>query len=188
MDTSVSAREPWEVVSEVLWRDDRHELHQFREAPSPGETARTPVGHRSLAVVMLLGAVCACSNGPAPAGETPPETATVEHARDIDAANFTAERNYTMNLPIQVTLSKMETGGLDVAWFVVYVGQGALTNAGYANARAQALEKFDAIHWLTEKIAPGRIALAVPAGGGEFLVRAAGFTTFDTSMSAMGAA
>ena len=74
---------------------------------------------------------------------------TLDTHDDINPANFTAERNYAMDLPTQVTLPKMEAGGLDVAWFIVYVGQGDLTPEGYADANAQAIAKFDAIHRLT---------------------------------------
>ena len=80
---------------------------------------------------------------------------------DISAANFTSDRNYTMDLETQVNLPKMEEGGLDVAFFIVFVGQGELTGEGYARAHAQAIEKFDAVHRLTEEIAPDRIELAL---------------------------
>jgi len=90
---------------------------------------------------------------------------TLDTHVDISPANFTAERNYAMDLPTQVTLPKMEEGGLDVAWFIVYVGQGELTDEGYANATAQAIEKFEAIHRLTREIAPDRIELAVTSDG-----------------------
>ncbi len=46
----------------------------------------------------------------------------------------------------QVTLPKMEEGGLDVGFFVVYVGQAKRTPAGNRNAYEQAVTKFDAIH------------------------------------------
>ncbi len=85
---------------------------------------------------------------------------TLDTHNDINPANFTAERNYTMDLSTQVTLPKMEAGGLDVSWMIVYVGQGELTKAGYADAYAQAIAKFDAIHRLTDEIAPDRIELA----------------------------
>ncbi len=86
---------------------------------------------------------------------------TLDTHDDINPANFTAERNYTMDLPTQVTLPKMEAGGLDVSWMIVYVGQGELTETGYAAANAQAIAKFDAIHRLTKEIAPDRIELAL---------------------------
>jgi membrane dipeptidase len=82
---------------------------------------------------------------------------------DISPNNFTAERNYTQDLDTQVNLPKMMKGGLDASFFIVYVGQGPLTPAGYADAYKQAIAKFDAIHRLTEQIAPDKIGLAVTA-------------------------
>jgi len=83
---------------------------------------------------------------------------------DINPGSFTAERNYTQRLPSQVNLPKMDEGGLDVVFLIVYVGQGTdFTPEGYARAHAAAIEKFDAIHRLTEQIAPERIELALTA-------------------------
>ena len=86
---------------------------------------------------------------------------TLDTHDDINTSNFTAERNYTMDLPTQVTLPKMEAGGLDVAWFVVFTGQGPLTDEGYAAAYDNAMDKFTAIHRLLEEYAPDRIELAL---------------------------
>ena len=86
---------------------------------------------------------------------------TLDTHVDINAANFTAECNYTRDLGNQVNLPKMIKGGLDAAFFIVYVGQGDLTPEGYANAYRQASEKFDAIHRLTKEIAPTQIGLAL---------------------------
>ena len=80
---------------------------------------------------------------------------------DISVTNFTADKNYTEDLGNQVNLPTMEAGGLDVAWFIVYTGQGALTTEGYDKAYENAISKFDAIHRLTKEIAPERIGLAV---------------------------
>ena len=80
---------------------------------------------------------------------------------DISVTNFTADKNYTEDLGNQVNLPTMEAGGLDVAWFIVYTGQGALTSEGYDKAYENAISKFDAIHRLTKEIAPERIGLAV---------------------------
>ena len=79
---------------------------------------------------------------------------------DIDPANFGLSRNYTQDLETQVTLPKMKAGGLDAAFFIVYVAQGPLTPEGYDSAYATAVEKFEAIHRLTKVIAPGTIELA----------------------------
>jgi membrane dipeptidase len=54
----------------------------------------------------------------------------------------------------------MDAGGLDVAWFVVFTGQGELNAAGYAAAYENAMDKFNAIHRLAEEIAPDRIEIA----------------------------
>jgi membrane dipeptidase len=82
---------------------------------------------------------------------------------DIDPQNFTADCNYTMRLTTQVNLPKMKEGGLDVSFFIVYVGQGELTPAGYEAAYRAAVAKFDAVHRLTEQIAPREIELALTA-------------------------
>jgi membrane dipeptidase len=110
-------------------------------------------------------------SGCQPAAET--EEELVERARgihervitldthdDINVANFTEESNYTMDLDTQVNLPKMRAGGLDVAWLIVYTGQGDLDEAGYAAAYENAISKFDAIHWLAEEKAPDQIGIA----------------------------
>src|SRR2546426_12566913 len=80
---------------------------------------------------------------------------------DIDPQNFTADCNYTMRLTTQVNLPKMKEGGLDVSFFIAYVGQCELTSAGYDAAYRAAIAKFDAVHRLTEQIAPKEIELAL---------------------------
>jgi membrane dipeptidase len=80
---------------------------------------------------------------------------------DIEPSNFTPDCNYTMRLTTQVNLPKMVQGGMDVSFMIAYVGQGPLTPEGYDNAYRQVIAKFDAIHRLTEKIAPDQIGLAL---------------------------
>jgi membrane dipeptidase len=86
---------------------------------------------------------------------------TLDTHDDINPANFTTETNYTQRLATQVDIPKMKEGGLDVAWFIVYVGQGDLTPEGFDKAYQQADEKFKAIHRLCEEIAPDQIELAL---------------------------
>jgi microsomal dipeptidase-like Zn-dependent dipeptidase len=86
---------------------------------------------------------------------------TLDTHVDINISNFTDSINYTQKLKNQVNLPNMEEGGLDVAYFIVYTGQGELTEKGYAKAYQNAMSKFDAIHKLTKEIAPERIGLAV---------------------------
>lgn len=89
------------------------------------------------------------------------EVITLDTHNDINTSNFTDTVNYTQDLPNQVNLPKMVRGGLDVSWMIVYTGQGDLTADGYKRAYANAIDKFDAIHRLTEKIAPDKIELAL---------------------------
>lgn len=86
---------------------------------------------------------------------------TIDTHVDINTQNFTAERNYTQDLPVQVTLPSMRAGGLDVVWLIVYTGQGPLDEAGYAAAYANAIDKFEAIHRLTGEYAPDQVEIAV---------------------------
>src|SRR5262245_13977064 len=90
---------------------------------------------------------------------------TLDTHNDINPNNFTAECNYTQDLGNQVNLPKMFKGGLDASFFIVYVGQDtspdAFTPAGYDRAYKAAVAKFDAIHRLTEQIAPDKIGLAL---------------------------
>ena len=128
-----------------------------------------PLLNRTLALFLFLHiAACADSSGDNQAEQDLESRARGIHERvitldthvDINPNNFTEERNYTMDLETQVNLPKMEEGGLDVAWFVVYVGQGELTDDAFASAYDEAIAKFDAIHWLAEEKAPERIELA----------------------------
>src|SRR5215207_5351344 len=89
------------------------------------------------------------------------EVITLDTHNDIDTKNFTDAVNYTQNLATQVNLPKMKQGGLDVSWMIVYTGQGELNEEGYRKAYENAIDKFDAIHRLTEKIAPDQIGLAL---------------------------
>ncbi|MBL8235520.1 MAG: membrane dipeptidase, partial [Bryobacterales bacterium] len=58
-------------------------------------------------------------------------------------------------------LPQMADGDMNVAFFIVYVGQGLPNAEAYAAAYQQAIEKFDAIHRFTSKIAPDLIGLAL---------------------------
>jgi membrane dipeptidase len=95
---------------------------------------------------------------------------TLDTHNDIDPENFTRGCNYTMRLTNQVNLPKMKEGGLDVSFMIVYVGQSnppqvadAFQPSGYERAYKAASAKFDAVHHLTEEIAPNEIELALTA-------------------------
>lgn len=85
---------------------------------------------------------------------------TIDTHDDINVANFTDSINYTQRLNTQVNLPKMREGQLDVAWLIVYTGQGPLTPEGYAAAEENAMAKFEAIKRLTTTYAPDQMVLA----------------------------
>ncbi|UAB83334.1 membrane dipeptidase [Zunongwangia sp. SCSIO 43204] len=85
---------------------------------------------------------------------------TIDTHNDINVNNFTHDHNYTEDLDTQVNLPKMDEGDLDVSWLIVYTGQGDLDTEGYKKAYDNAISKFEAIHRLTEEIAPDEIGLA----------------------------
>ncbi len=140
-------------------------------------------GHRiftALAITAVAWAA-ACSLSPPRTSFT--EEALMKRARDIhervltidthvdfSPANFTAERNYSQRLDTQMNLPKMVEGGLDAVFFSVFVGQtreaqnpDAFKASGYERAYKAAIDKFDAIHRLTEQIAPDQVELALTA-------------------------
>ena len=89
---------------------------------------------------------------------------------DINTSNFTNESNYTQDIETQVNLPKMYAGGLDVAFFIVYTAQGELGPEGYRTAYDNAIDKFEAIHRLTEEIAPDQIELAYDSNGARKII------------------
>src|SRR4051812_30679933 len=92
---------------------------------------------------------------------------TLDTHNDISPTSFAADHNYTQDLGTHVNLPKMVRGGLDAAFFIVYVEQDrsadAFTRVGYDRAYKAAIEKFEAIHRLAEQIAPDKIGLALTA-------------------------
>jgi membrane dipeptidase len=84
---------------------------------------------------------------------------TIDTHDDIPG-NFATGEVDPLDAPRQVNLSKMKDGGLDVAFFAVFVGQTPRTPENYEKAKAAAREKFDAIHRMAEKMYPGMIEIA----------------------------
>ncbi|MFZ0488612.1 MAG: dipeptidase [Salegentibacter sp.] len=85
---------------------------------------------------------------------------TIDTHNDIEIENFTDEKNYTQDIDTQVNIPKMEKGGMDVSWMIVYTEQGPLTEEGYQKAYNNAMLKFIAIHKLVNELAPDKLALA----------------------------
>jgi membrane dipeptidase len=128
--------------------------------------------------LLLIGAALAAVGAAPQPDQTLVTRAAAIHQRvikldthnDIDPSNFTADCNYTMRLTTQVNLPKMKEGGMDVSFMIVYVGQqnppqvaDAFQPSGYDRAYKAAIAKFDAVHRLTDKLAPKDIELALTA-------------------------
>jgi len=99
------------------------------------------------------------------------QVTTLDTHDDINVKFFTDSLNYSQNTNTQVNLPKMEQGALDVAWFIVYTGQGELNAEGYKRAAANAQAKFDAIHRLVDEYAPKKIGLATSSKEVENLIQ-----------------
>jgi membrane dipeptidase len=119
-------------------------------------------------------AALSCAGGSTP--EELAETALMERARAIHARVVTIDSHVDIPLDYatfnvdpgrpgdqQVDLPKMRAGGLDAAFFIVYVGQTERTPANYARAQADATTKFEAIHRMAEEMYPGEIEIAYRA-------------------------
>jgi len=129
-------------------------------------------------VVLCLGLAVACGrfvSDSAP-GDGSPETSLVSRAHDIHERILTIDTHDDIPLDFatsavdpglrgdrQVDLPKMIEGGLDAAFFIVYVGQTERTPENYRQAQVDAMTKFEGIHRMTEQLYPDRIAIAYTA-------------------------
>ena len=141
---------------------------------------------RTFAIAAAL-SLAACTPGAAPAPAAPADPATV-HARiltldthldtpihfDRAGWDFAARHDFYSDLS-QVDLPRMETGGLDGGFFVLYTSQGELTPAGYAAAADHAARRLAAIERTLAtnsraiaRVSSAREAEAVVARGGRF--------------------
>ena len=114
----------------------------------------------SLAVAMLL--VAGCAHVPATDVGAAARAAPLTLDTHVDIPlDYMRDPRFDAggDSVLQVDLDKMRSGGLDAAFFVVYVGQGALTPEGYADAVAQADRKYSAIALMLERY-PERIRAA----------------------------
>jgi membrane dipeptidase len=84
---------------------------------------------------------------------------TIDTHKDIPD-NFATAAADPKTMTSQVNLDKMKAGGYDMAFFAVYVGQGARTDSGNAVAKERALNKFAAIHRMAEQMYPNLIEIA----------------------------
>jgi membrane dipeptidase len=124
-------------------------------------------------------AVAGCAAGPSVATSTPAPTPATESEASLIARahaihskiitidthkdipdNFATAAADPKTMPAQVNLDKMKAGGYDMAFFAVYVGQGARTDSGDAVAKQKAMNKFNAIHRMAEQLYPNLIEIA----------------------------
>lgn len=87
---------------------------------------------------------------------------TLDTHVDIPTGYATSRLDPNTWTRLQVDLPKMRAGGLDAAFFIVYVQQRDLTEEGFATARARAEETYQAITRMV-RANPERIALATTA-------------------------
>ena len=147
---------------------------------------------RSFILVPLALGLASCATatqgGTAPGGATAARQASaslMERARAIQSRVISIDTHVdispSMGLPTnnpcigtqaKVDLPKMRAGGLDVAFFAVYVGQSVRNDSTYAKAKADALAKFEAIHRLAEKTCPDQIEIAYTPDDVERIVKA----------------
>jgi membrane dipeptidase len=119
--------------------------------------------------LLLLSLVSACART-APVSTTLANDAALASARDMHSRiitidthddiplNFATPEVDPLNADRQVNLEKMKAGGLDVGFFIVYVGQSPRTPENYEKAKADARTKFDAIHRMV-RMYPDRVML-----------------------------
>ena len=117
------------------------------------------------ATALLVVALCACSRGDGARDTGVPAAApliTLDTHADIPL-DFATPAVDPLNANLQVNLEKMARGGLDAAFFIVYVPQSARTGANYARAQNDAQQKFAAIHRMADELYPSRIEIAYHA-------------------------
>ena len=88
---------------------------------------------------------------------------TIDTHDDIPFNFATPEYDACKSLDRQVDVPKMREGKLDVAFFIVYVGQTPRTPENYEKAKADAMTKFNAIHRMAEQMCPDQIEIAYSA-------------------------
>lgn len=109
-------------------------------------------------------AIAACGNDQ---GDAPDFAAIHDRVLTLDSHvdispdyTFLPEFDPGKMTDMKVDLPKMKAGGLDGAFFIVYVGQTARTEENYAAAKQDALRKFTAIHRMADTLYPDQISLA----------------------------
>jgi membrane dipeptidase len=130
-----------------------------------------------IVVTVVIGTGCASSNVESQdamlqrARAIHERVITIDTHDDIPFNYATPEVNACGPTRMQVDVPKMREGGLDAAFFIVYVGQGPRTPEGNAKAKEDALTKFNAIHRMAEQLCPQLIELAYTPNDVERIAR-----------------
>ncbi|MGH7502030.1 MAG: dipeptidase [Longimicrobiales bacterium] len=125
----------------------------------------------SLVLAFVVAGPAAAQNNVERARAIHQRVLTIDTHDDIPFNFGSDEVNACMELERQVDVPKMRRGGLDVAFFIVYVGQGERTAQGNEEARAQAMRKFEGIHRMAERQCPDQIEIAYTADDVERIAR-----------------
>ena len=112
----------------------------------------------AMAITASMLALTACSTALDPES-VHEKVITLDTHVDIPLVYMTAEMDPGTDTDAQVDLGKMEVGGLDAAFFIVYTPQTKIQDAKYADASKIAETRYAAIAKLTAKYA-SRIELA----------------------------
>ncbi|MYD87615.1 MAG: membrane dipeptidase [Acidobacteria bacterium] len=132
---------------------------------------RTANGSLALALAAAIAGGCALGTPEERAERALTNRATAIHERvltldshiDIPLNFATRAVDPGVSADFQVDLPKMRAGGLDAGFFIVYVGQTERTPENEAQARADAMTKFEAIHRMAEELYPDEIEIAYTA-------------------------
>ncbi|MDE2905513.1 MAG: dipeptidase [Acidobacteriota bacterium] len=132
---------------------------------------RTANGSLALALAASVAGGCALGTPEERAERALTDRATAVHERvltldshiDIPLNFATRAVDPGVSGDFQVDLPKMRAGGLDAGFFIVYVGQTERTPENEAQARADAMTKFEAIHRMAEELYPDEIEIAYTA-------------------------
>ena len=121
----------------------------------------------AVSLISISSALSTPANAERAAGDVSESEALAVHARiltidthvDIGSGYATHVLDPGGLTSAQVDLPKMRAGGLDAAFFIVYVGQGSLDKGGFAAARAAAEDKYQAISRMARSY-PEQIGIA----------------------------
>ena len=156
-------------------------MEESQDDKASKEPRKVQLQSTPFCVILLLGMIGCADPDPAQMSEADLR-ATADAIHDavitIDSHvdipfDFATESVDPLNSVRQVNLDNMRAGGLDAAFFIVFVGQTERTPENYAQAKTDAMTNFDAIHRMTDEMYPDLIELAYSADDVE-RIRASG--------------